>query len=242
MSHLAWFTPPTSEVSISERRRTVRYPAGPSLRCRISPFGAGDGVFARVHTISTAGISVVVGTPLDLDTEAILNLRNAGRAYDCTLRVRLCHITECQRLWLVGGKFERALSKEEFERLTPTLSPWLEIEAIGDILVGRFKRADVGDEHAVSVIGEQLFGLVEELCHRHFILNFETVYRVNGSFLSQLLEFRRRVSRVGGQLFLCQLDPRVRHIFEATLLTRLFPIYPTEADAVRGFAFQIAGA
>jgi anti-sigma B factor antagonist len=235
MSQLQWFTPPRAIASANERRRFARYPAGLSLRGRLALPHSNAPAHGHIHTISTAGVSLVVDGLVDVDSFGTLTLDNVDRAFRCTLRVRVCYVVPYRGYSLAGGPFDRELSREELERLTPTLSPWLEVEPDGDVLVGRFTRADLGEDQAVRVIGEQLFGLVEELGQRRFVLNFEQVERVNCSLLSQLIEFRRRVCQLGGRLALCNLDPLVQHIFETTLLTRVFQIYPSQRDAIRSF-------
>jgi anti-sigma B factor antagonist len=235
MSQLNWFTPPRTVESATERRRGIRYPGGPSLRAELALPHHSEDIHGRIHTISTAGVSITVDDSVDLDTNGMVNLENAARGFRCTVGVRLSYVTAYRGDLISGGCFDRELSKEELERLTPTLSPWLEVEPSEDVLIGRFTRPDLGEHQAVPVIGEQLFGLVEELGGRNFVLNMESVRRTNCSFLSQLIEFRRRVNRAGGRLALCGLDPLVEDLFQATLLTRVFLIYPSEADAIRSF-------
>jgi anti-anti-sigma factor len=232
MSQLAWFTSPRIIGSATERRRFTRYPAGPSLRVRLAIPDETATIQGHIHTISTAGLSLIIERPVAIHTESTLNLSNAARGFDCTVRMSLRYLTPYRDGLLVGGDFDQALSNEELARLTPTLSPWLEVKSQGTTLVGRFTHLDLGQESAVRAIGEQLFALVDDLGQRRFVLCFDRVRQVNCAFLSQLIEFRRRVHRADGRLALCGLDPLVQEIFVATSLNRVFRIYPSESEAL----------
>jgi anti-sigma B factor antagonist len=235
MAELGWFTPPRPTRSAAERRCFARYPAGPSLRGRLILSNGSILRAERVYTLSPGGVGFTLAHAFPAPTAAVLELENLDRFASVRRFFRTRHVRIDGTDTLIGGAFERELATDEFERLTPTLSPWLELEPAGGVLVGRFARPDLGDDQAVWIVGDQLFGLVEELGHRHFLLNFQLVERLSCAFLSQLIRFRQRVRQVGGRLTLCGLNPLVCQIFEATSLTRVFRIFGTEAEALASF-------
>ena len=51
----------------------------------------------------------------------------------------------------------------------------LEVEDIGDVTVVNFVDRKILDEQNIQVIGEQLFGLVDEVGRRKLLLNFGNV-------------------------------------------------------------------
>jgi anti-sigma B factor antagonist len=67
---------------------------------------------------------------------------------------------------------------------------------------------------------------------RTVIVDFTTVRIVDSSGLGALLAAARVASRNGGQLRVAGLQPAVQETFELARLTRIFAIFPTQAEAL----------
>ena len=67
---------------------------------------------------------------------------------------------------------------------------------------------------------------------RTVIVDLTTVRIVDSSGLGALLAAARVASRSGGQLRVAGLQPTVQETFELARLTRIFAIFPTQAEAL----------
>ena len=112
----------------------------------------------------------------------------------------------------------------------------LEVEDIGDVTVVSFTDRKILDEQNIQVIGEQLFGLVDESGRKRLLLNFGNVEYMSSAALGKLITLNKKVQASGGKLVLCNIDPQIREVFEITKLDKLFLICGDEQEALRTFA------
>jgi anti-sigma B factor antagonist len=68
-----------------------------------------------------------------------------------------------------------------------------------------------------------------------FIVDLGAVSYISSSGLRALLTARRLARSRGGEVFLCQLHPRVREIFEMVGFLSVFSVYPTCQEAANAF-------
>lgn len=68
------------------------------------------------------------------------------------------------------------------------------------------------------------------------VVNLEQVNFVDSTALATLVQGMKRARQQGGDLYLAQLQPPVRMVFELTRLDKAFAIFPNEAEAVGAFA------
>src|SRR5271157_5127694 len=99
----------------------------------------------------------------------------------------------------------------------------LEVEEIGDVTVVNFVDRKILDEQNIQIIGEQLFGLVEE-GKRKLLLNFGNVEYLSSAALGKLITLNKKVQGVKGRLILCNIDPQIYEVFEITKLDKFFKI------------------
>src|SRR5262245_27846509 len=66
---------------------------------------------------------------------------------------------------------------------------------------------------------------------RRVVMDLSGVTYVDSSGVGTLVEFKRKLERVGGQLVLAGMQPRVRGVFEITRLDRFFTITDNVAEA-----------
>lgn len=111
----------------------------------------------------------------------------------------------------------------------------LEVEQIGDVTVVNFIDRKILDEQNIQVIGDQLFGLVDQDGLRKLLLNFGNVEYLSSAALGKLITLNKKLQGVGGRLVLCNIDPQIYEVFEITRLDKFFNIQKEEQAALQAF-------
>jgi anti-sigma B factor antagonist len=111
----------------------------------------------------------------------------------------------------------------------------LEVEDIGDVTVINFVDKKILDEQNIQIIGEQLFGLVDQDGRRKLLLNFKNVEYLSSAALGKLITLNKKLQAVGGRLILCDIDPQIYEVFEITKLDKFFNIQKEEQAALQAF-------
>ncbi len=111
----------------------------------------------------------------------------------------------------------------------------LDIDQIGDVTVARFVDKKILDENNIQIIGNQLFGLVEEDGRKKIVLNFANVEYLSSAALGKLITMDKKVKAAGGKLRLCAIRPDIYEVFAITRLNKLFDIRDDQDAAMAGF-------
>ena len=111
----------------------------------------------------------------------------------------------------------------------------LEMEPIGDITVVNFLDKKILDEQNIQIIGEQLFGLVDESGRKKILLNFGNVEYLSSAALGKLITLNKKLQTAQGKLILCNIDPQIHEVFEITKLDKFFKIMKEEQQALQAF-------
>jgi anti-sigma B factor antagonist len=111
----------------------------------------------------------------------------------------------------------------------------LEVEDIGDVTVINFVDKKILDEQNIQIIGEQLFGLVDQDGRRKLLLNFKNVEYLSSAALGKLITLNKKLQGAGGRLILCDIDPQIYEVFEITKLDKFFNIQKEEQAALQAF-------
>ena len=69
--------------------------------------------------------------------------------------------------------------------------------------------------------------------NRHFVLNLAAVDYIDSSGLGQLVSIWSSIRKKDGYMTLLNPKPRVKRLFEITLLNTVFEIFDKEPDAVQ---------
>jgi anti-sigma B factor antagonist len=112
---------------------------------------------------------------------------------------------------------------------------FLAVEDVGDVAVVNFTIRKITDEQVIQLIGEQLFGLVDDAGRRKILLNFGNVEYLSSAALGKLITLNKKVQGAGGKLVLCNIDPQIYEVFEITKLNRIFKIHKEEKAALEAF-------
>jgi anti-sigma B factor antagonist len=110
----------------------------------------------------------------------------------------------------------------------------IDVEQIGDVTVARFTDKKILDENNIQVIGNQLFGLVEEEGRKKIVLDFSNVEYLSSAALGKLITMDKKVKAAGGKLRLCSIRPDIYEVFAITKLNKLFDIKDDQDQALAG--------
>ncbi|MEZ6065889.1 MAG: STAS domain-containing protein [Planctomycetaceae bacterium] len=108
----------------------------------------------------------------------------------------------------------------------------IDVEQIGDVTVARFTDKKILDENNIQVIGNQLFGLVEEEGRKKIVLDFSNVEYLSSAALGKLITMDKKVKGAGGKLRLCSIRPDIYEVFAITKLNKLFDIRDDQDQAL----------
>lgn len=70
---------------------------------------------------------------------------------------------------------------------------------------------------------------------RNFILNFDKIEFIDSFGIGELIASFKSINDTEGKLKLIKLHPRIKILFEITMLTRIFKIYDDEEEALKNF-------
>lgn len=111
----------------------------------------------------------------------------------------------------------------------------LDIEQIGDVTVAKFTDKKILDENNIQVIGNQMFGIVEEDGAKKIVLDFSNVEYLSSAALGKLITMEKKVKMAAGKLRLCSIRPDIYEVFAITKLNKLFDIRADQQAALSGF-------
>lgn len=70
---------------------------------------------------------------------------------------------------------------------------------------------------------------------KKIIVDFVGVSYIDSSGLATLIEMFQRLKKVGGHLRFCNMDQKIRNVFEITKLHKLFDIFESQEAALKEF-------
>ena len=108
----------------------------------------------------------------------------------------------------------------------------LDIEEVSGVTVARFVDKKILDETNIQMIGNQLFGLVDDDGRRKIVLDFSNVEYLSSAALGKLITMNKKVADAGGQLRLCSIRPDIYEVFAITRLNKVFDIRDTQEAAL----------
>ncbi len=111
----------------------------------------------------------------------------------------------------------------------------LDIEEIGDVTIAKFIDKKILDETNIQIVGNQLFGLVDEDARLKIVLDFVNVEYLSSAALGKLITMDKKVKAAKGRLRLCNIRPDIYEVFAITKLNKLFRIYDNQDQALEGF-------
>ncbi len=84
----------------------------------------------------------------------------------------------------------------------------------------------------------ELRKIFEELINKNVkkvLVDFSQVGYIDSSGLATLIELFQRLKKISGKLRICDMQEKVKNVFEITKLHKLFEIYDSQELALEGF-------
>lgn len=106
---------------------------------------------------------------------------------------------------------------------------------VDDVTVVHFKESRITDDLGIQELGQELFSLVDGANRTRLLLNFANVQFLSSGALGKLRALESRVSKRGGVVKLCSINPNIFEVFKITRFDTIFQIFQTEADALASF-------
>ena len=100
----------------------------------------------------------------------------------------------------------------------------MKVECGIDVTLVTFNDIQILGEQQINELRDMLIPVIEKDEGKKLVLNFANVQFMSSAFLGLLIRVHKKVCEQGGQLQLCNLDPRIHKIFEITRLTQVFDI------------------
>jgi len=67
------------------------------------------------------------------------------------------------------------------------------------------------------------------------LVDFSAISYIDSSGLAAFIEIGRNLKKTGGVLCFCNMDHKIRHVFEVTKLHKLFAIFESREAALKDF-------
>jgi anti-sigma B factor antagonist len=118
----------------------------------------------------------------------------------------------------------------------PTHRESLAVKVMDDVaVIGLLDTASVLDGERATSLGRELFDLIDDKKFTKVVLNLHNTSYMPSAMLAQLIQLRRKMQSIHGQLRLCALRPPVVDAFKVSQFDKLFEIFPDEPSALRSF-------
>jgi anti-anti-sigma factor len=105
-------------------------------------------------------------------------------------------------------------------------------EVIGEVAIITPIAHDLDSEDVIDQLRESLIKRIDEVGDRQVVINLMHVGHVSGRAIGVLVAQHLRLGRLGGQMRICEANPRVTIVFEGVRLGILVECFPTLDDAV----------
>jgi anti-anti-sigma factor len=214
-----------NDNSISRRHATVRRRDG---RVLLRDLGSRNGTLLNDRLIQDEEVEVRHGDRLRIGSRDFTFALDAAPSGECPP-------DEDEILsWLGLGGDEGAGQGAELATLhdSEARPGTVRCEVIEGVLVVTPFDSQLVDEASLEPLRAELLSVLERPLPRRMVLNLEHVGRITGAALGMIVAQHLRLDRKGGELRLCQAQPRVRAVLDQVRLPVLMDVFPNVEDAV----------
>jgi anti-sigma B factor antagonist len=116
------------------------------------------------------------------------------------------------------------------------IKPRISVEYARDATIVAFTDEKILEETDIKALQESIMSVIEQAERINLILDFGNVQFLSSAVLGLLIRISKRIYEHGGQLKLCNINPKIYEIFKITRLTKTFDIYKDVESAVEGLS------
>jgi len=116
------------------------------------------------------------------------------------------------------------------------IKPTISVEYARDATIVAFTDEKILEETDIKALQESIMSVIEQAERINLILDFGNVQFLSSAVLGLLIRISKRIYEHGGQLKLCNINPKIYEIFKITRLTKTFDIYKDVESAVEGLS------
>ena len=116
------------------------------------------------------------------------------------------------------------------------IRPRISVEYAKNATIVAFTDEKILEETDVQALRESIMSVVEQAERINLVLDFGNVQFLSSAVLGLLIRISKRIYEHGGQLRLCNINPKIYEIFKITRLTKTFHIYKDVESAVKGLS------
>ncbi len=103
------------------------------------------------------------------------------------------------------------------------------VENVADAVIVTFEERAILEALQIRKLDRALMPIIHTNPDKRLVLDFAKVKFVSSSLLGLLVKVHKRVIEAGGHLQLCNIDGKVRRVFEITQLVNVFDIVASES-------------
>jgi anti-sigma B factor antagonist len=106
-----------------------------------------------------------------------------------------------------------------------SITPKVNVEYLGSATVITLADEKILEAEDIRALQESITAVIEQAERINLILDFRNVRFLSSAVLGLLIRISKRTYESGGQLRLCNINPKIHEIFKITRLTKIFDIY-----------------
>jgi anti-sigma B factor antagonist len=114
--------------------------------------------------------------------------------------------------------------------------PRISVEYMDNATIIAFTDEKILEETDIRALQESVVSVIEQAEGLNLVLDFHSVKYLSSAVLGLLIRISKRIYERGGQLRLCNINPKIYEVFRITRLTQVFDIYDDLESATRGFS------
>lgn len=104
-----------------------------------------------------------------------------------------------------------------------------------DVTIVEFADRKILEELEIREIEDELDRVIDGVDKVKLLLSFRNVEHLSSAALGMLINLKRKVDELSGQLKLSDITPQIFEVFRITKLNKLFDIHETADKAINSF-------
>ncbi len=105
------------------------------------------------------------------------------------------------------------------------IKPRISVDYSENATIVTFIDEKILEEMDIQALQESIMSVVDQAERINLILDFGNVRFLSSAVLGLLIRISKRIYEHGGQLRLCNINPKIFEIFKITRLNKIFDIY-----------------